>query len=237
MNLADISVLVIILGFGLIGSHVGFILSIYKIASYFLSVFLSIKLYPEVSKLLADTALFGNIKNAIYSNLLLRKGEAITQAGEQVKQAAVDAIVDKLPLPEFLKTKIASHIPGAHEVIDINKAMEAISGELAKIIISIISLIVLYIAIRIALIVIRHILIGITQLPIIKQFNKLGGFIFGALEGLLTIYVIVAILMLFNSSPSFTKVYEVIEQSTFAKYFFENNFIINFMFPSRTTIT
>ncbi len=233
MNLADIGVLSVIIGFGLIGLRTGLILSIFKIASYFLSVFLSIKLYPHFSKIIADSALFYNINNAILNNLLLQRAEAIKQAGEQAKQATVDAIVNKLPLPEFLKTYIVSHIPETSELIDINKAMEAISVQITNIIISIISLVILYIAIRIALVIAKHILEGITQLPIIKQFNKLGGFIFGAVEGLLTVYIIFAVIMLFNSSPTFLKVYEIINQSMFAKYFFENNFIINFMFPDR----
>jgi len=236
MNLADFGVLAVIIGFGLMGLYTGLILSVFKIASYFLSVFLSIKLYPQFSKMIANTALFDNIKNAILNNLLLQRAETIKQAGEQAKQATVDAIVNKLPLPEFLKTYIVSHIPETSELIDINKAMEAVSVQITNIIISIISLIILYIAIRIALIIVKHILEGVTQLPIIKQFNKLGGFMFGAFEGLLTVYIIFAVIMLFNSSPSFLKVYETIKQSMIAKYFFENNFIINFMFPNSTTV-
>ncbi|HOJ11091.1 MAG TPA: DUF5711 family protein [Clostridiales bacterium] len=58
----------------------------------------------------------------------------------------------------------------------------------------------------------KALLDGITQLPLIKQFNKLGGFVFGALEGLLTVYIIFAVIMLFNSSPSFITVYKTIEQ-------------------------
>ena len=80
--------------------------------------------------MLSDTAIFDNIKNAILNNLLLQRAEVITQVGEQAKQATVDAIVNKLPLPEFLKTYIVSHIPETSELIDINKAMEAISTQI-----------------------------------------------------------------------------------------------------------
>ena len=93
MNLADIGVLSVIIGFGLIGLRTGLILSIFIIASYFLSI----KLYPHFSKIIADSALFYNINNAILNNLLLQRAEAIKQAGEQAKQATVDAIVNKLP--------------------------------------------------------------------------------------------------------------------------------------------
>ena len=236
MNWADIGVLIIITGFALIGLNAGFILSIYKIASYFLSIWLSFKLYPKVSQVLMNTKIFENIKNTILNNLLLQKSEILVKAGEQAKQSAIDSIVNKLPLPEFLKSNIIKQIPEPEKLIDIPKAMDAISAELAKIIVSILSLIVLYIGIRIALIILRYLLEGITKLPLFKQIDKLGGFTLGALEGLLTVYIVCAILMLFNASPTYVKIYEVIEQSTIAKYFFENNFIINFMFPNKNNV-
>lgn len=49
MNLSDFVVLVIILGFGLMGLKMGFILSIFKIASYFVSIWISLKFYPKVA--------------------------------------------------------------------------------------------------------------------------------------------------------------------------------------------
>ena len=235
MNWADVGVLVIIVGFGLIGLNAGFILSVFKIASYFLSIWLSFRFYPKVSQLLMSTTIFENIKDAILNNLILQKGEILAKAGEQVKQAAIDTIVNKLPLPEFLKDSIVKQIPEPDKLVDIPKAMETISSELAEIIISVLSLIILYIGIRIALIIFRHLLEGITKLPILKQIDKLGGFALGALEGLLTVYIVCAVLMLFNASPTYVKIYEVIEQSVIAKLFFENNIIMNFMFPGKTT--
>ena len=74
---------------------------------------------------------------------------------------------------------------------------------------------------------------GITKLPVVKQIDKLGGFALGAVEGLLTVYIVFAILMLFNSSPSFRNVYETIEASKIARFFYENNFIVDFMFPGK----
>jgi len=55
MNLSDFVVLVIILGFGLMGLKMGFILSIFKIASYFVSIWISLKFYPKVAEILMKT--------------------------------------------------------------------------------------------------------------------------------------------------------------------------------------
>jgi hypothetical protein len=152
---------------------------------------------------------------------------------EQVKQAAANTVVERLPLPEFLKGSIVNQIPDPGKLIDVSKVMETISGELAKIIIYILSMILLYVFVRIAIIIVKYLLKGITKLPVVKQIDKLGGFALGAVEGLLTVYIVFAILMLFNSSPSFRNVYETIEASKIARFFYENNFIVDFMFPGK----
>ncbi|NSW90018.1 MAG: CvpA family protein [Firmicutes bacterium] len=233
MNLSDIAVVAIILGFALVGLKTGFILSIFKIASYFISIWISLKFYPKVAELLMKTKLFENIKTSILDNLLKQKAELISQTGQQVKEAAVNTVIEKLPLPEFLKGNIINQVPEPGKLIDVNKVMEIISGELAKIIIYIISMVLLYLAVRIAIVIVKHLLEGITKLPVFKQLDKLGGFALGAVEGLLTVYIVFAILMLFNSVPSFRQIHDAIGTSTIAKFFYENNFIIDFMFPGK----
>jgi len=115
--------------------------------------------------------------------------------------------------------------------VDVNKIIDAISGELAKVVIDIMSLVLLYILIRLALVFVRTILQGIARLPVFKQMDKLGGFAFGAVEGLMTVYIIFAIIMLFNAAPQFKPVFETVDSSTLARFFYQNNFIIEWMFP------
>lgn len=233
MNWGDFGVLAIILGFGLIGLKMGFILSVFKIASYFLSIWISLKFYPIVAEMLMKTQIFESIKNTIFNNLLKQKGTLISQAGEQVKQTAANTIVESLPLPEFLKGSIVNKIPDPGKLIDVEKIIETISGELAKMIIFILSMVLIYIVVRIAIVIVKYLLKGVTKLPVIKQLDKTGGLILGAFEGLLTVYIIFAVLMLFNSAPSFRQIHETIEASKIARYFYENNLIIDFMFPGK----
>ena len=80
------------------------------------------------------------------------------------------------------------------------------------------------------MILIKFVLQGIAKLPVFKQIDKLGGFALGAVEGLLTVYIVGAVLMLFSAAPYFKPVFESIEASIVAKFFYQNNFIINWMF-------
>lgn len=231
MNWTDLLVIALIGGFGFFGLRNGFIYSMFRLLSFFVSAVLAVKFYPLVSKILMKTAIYTDIKNSILKNLLLQQQAQAPKMDSQAKQAAADAIIGNLKLPGFLKETLVNHMPNPSKLIDLSQIMDNISGELAKMVIDIIALIVLYILIRIGLVFLRFILQGLAKLPVFKQLDKIGGFSFGAVEGLLTIYIVFAFVMLFSASPTFKGMYEAIDSSLLAKFFYQNNFIVNWMFP------
>jgi len=230
MNWLDVAVLALIGVFAIIGLSNGFIFSIFRLVSFFISIFLSLKLYPFLSSLLIKIGVYGKIQAAILKNLLGQAQVLAPDVDNQAKQVAADSIIKNLKLPGFLKGTLINKLPNPSELVDFSEAIESISNELANIITSIISLILIYIIVRIILIFARVILRGIAKLPIFKQMDKLGGLAFGAVEGLLTVNVFFAVLMLFNSNPKFEDLFAAIESSLIASFFYQNNFIINWMF-------
>lgn len=231
MNWSDFIVLGIILVFAFIGMSSGFVLTIFRVAAYFAGIIVSIKFYPVLSNILMKTAIYENIKNVIAENLLIRVTAMTPAIDGQVKQTTASAVVDNLGLPGFLKGPLATGLPDLTKLVDVNQITDMLSSRLAGLVIDVISLIVVYILVRIGLAFAEVILKGITKLPVFKQIDKLGGFSIGAVEGLLTVYIIFTLLLLFASSPSFVKIFEAIESSKVAKFFYDNNFIVNWMFP------
>lgn len=231
MNWSDMLVIGVVLVFGIIGLMNGLIFSIYRIASYFISVIISVKFYPVVAEFMMKTPLYTNIKALILKNLLVQQQAQTPGVNGQVKQAAADTVISSLHLPAFLKGTLISRIPDPSKLIDMTKIMDNISGQLAAIVIDVISLVLLYILIRVGLVFVKFILQGIAGLPLLKQVDKLGGFAFGAVEGLLTVYIVFAVLMLFHTSPQFKGFFDAVDNSSFAKFFYQNNFIIDWMFP------
>lgn len=227
MNWTDLVVIGIIVGFAVFGMRKGFILSVYRLISYVLSIFLAIKLYPFVSKFLTGTALYGNIKDYILKNLLLQQPDINSGA----KTAAADAVVNNLQLPGFMKDFLIDKFPNPTDIVDVSGIMEKISNELTGIVINVISLAVLYILVRVILIFTKFILKGIAGLPLFKQLDKLGGFGLGAVEGFLTVYILLAILMIFSTSPRFEGVFKDIDGSLITGFIYNHNFIISFLFP------
>jgi len=73
----------------------------------------------------------------------------------------------------------------------------------------------------------------ITRLPVLKQLDKLGGGIFGFLQGALIVYAVFALLLLINpvgnfaAPEQFSAINDAIYNSTVANLMYNNNFILN----------
>jgi len=231
MNWCDLLVLLIVGGFGIIGLQKGFVYSVFRLASFFISIIASVKLYPKIAELMVKTGIYTTVKASIFNSLISQNSELIPRTDGVVKDAAADVIVNRLTLPSFFKEIVLSRIPNASSIVDTNKIMNIVSAELAKIAIDIMSLILVYILIRTALVFMRSILQGVARLPVFKQIDKLGGFAFGAIEGMMTVYILFAFIMIFNAAPQLKPIFEMVDSSNLARFFYRNNFVIEWMFP------
>ena len=86
-------------------------------------------------------------------------------------------------------------------------------------------MIVLYIVIKIALRFVTALANLIAKLPILDQFNKLGGIVYGAIRGLLIIYVALLIIQFVGEVNPGNRVNEEIDKSFIGKEMYERNVI------------
>lgn len=230
MNWSDVAVISIIGGFAIIGLMNGFIFSIFRLASFFVSVFISIKFYPKISEILLKTRLYTGIRDSIFKNLTTQQPVFMPQIDSQAKNVVAETAISQIKLPGFMKSMILDKIPSPSSLIDTYKLMDIVSDELTIAVIGILSLILLYMLVSLALFFIKFILKGVAKLPIFKQMDKFGGFAFGAIEGLLLVYLVCAVLIVFSATPWFQPVLKSIDSSIAANFFYKDNFIINWIF-------
>ncbi len=226
MNWTDIAVFVIVAAFMVFGLKNGFLYSVFRLVSYVMSVVFAIKFYPVISNVLQKTVLYTNIKTAVINGIVKR------QMGNSAvpKEGTAQAIVDGLKLPGFIKDSINEKV-FQQDIFGFQKILDAVGSEIAMLVINILSVILIYLIIRCALIFIKVIIKTISKLPVFKQLDKTGGVVLGAIEGVLVIYVLCAVLILFSAFPKFEPTIESIEDSKFANYFYQNNFIVSWISP------
>ena len=110
-----------------------------------------------------------------------------------------------------------------------NGAISETSKSLSMNIIYGVTIIVLFIILRIALVFISAIANWVAELPILKQVNKAGGIIYGLLRGVLITYVILLIISLVITLNPQGSLNEYMNQTYLAKTMMEYN-ILNVFF-------
>lgn len=90
-------------------------------------------------------------------------------------------------------------------------------------------MIVLFIAIRIALIFVTVLADAIAKLPIINQINKTTGMLYGVIRGILVVYVALLILTIPGKMNPNNFLNSSVEQSILGKVMYENN-VLNVFF-------
>lgn len=90
-------------------------------------------------------------------------------------------------------------------------------------------ILLLYIGLRLALRFVTALANFVAKLPILKQFNKFGGAIYGILRGFLIIYIALLIINLVGEINPENKVVKSVEKSTIGNIMSDNN-VLNVFF-------
>ena len=201
----DILVIGIIALFIFLGYKQGLVKVAISILSFFIAIVVALIIYkPITNVIINNTSIDDNIKNAII--------QKITPEGIDKNQQVI--------IEDELTSKI---IGGA------NNTIEEIANTFSKKLIETTVLLIIYIAIKITLKFISALSNLITNLPILKQINKLGGIVYGLFKGVIIVYVILAIVYLV--SPLIKQdITKEINNTLITKQIYNNNIILNFIF-------
>ena len=186
---------------------------------------LAVGLVAFIGSLLIAFVLYRPISNAIIEN---------TQYDENIENAIIENFSVKEEVDK--KEENTDIIKYFENIVDdsVNKSRNEIVTEAAKIVsiksIEILTIIGLFIVARIVLILLTFVTDLITSLPILKQFNEIGGVLYGIVKSLLIIYFLLAIIFIIISSTGNIKIAEIINSTFITKFFYEHNLILNILF-------
>lgn len=212
----------------------GIILDIILIAIMAISIFLGYKkgLVKVAVKLCA--LLIAIIVTLVFyrpiSNLIIEK----TELDEKIESTIIENGTRKIE--ESDEEEKDNFLENMQKYVDDtvaqtqNEIVENAAKEISGRIINILVIVGLFIATRLILILLVFISDLITSLPIIKQFNELGGALYGIIRGLALIYIALAIVFLIVSMSANSSILTVINSSIITKFMYQNNILLNIIF-------
>lgn len=211
----DLIVVGIILLSTFLGYKKGLIGVAFKIVSFVIAIVITLILYVPVSNLVINHTEFDEtIETAIIEKLSISNIEENKEIKkEETNMPAV--IVD------YINTDIKDTV-----VTTQNSLVESVARDLAINIVKIGVMIVLFIVVKIALIFAKAVIEGIAKLPILKQFNEIGGIAYGILRGVIVIYVILVVVSLLIPVLNNDGILKTINETMLCKMLYNNNIIL-----------
>ena len=176
------------------------------------AVIISLVIYKPVSNIvIKNTEIDENIKKAIIENFMVKEEEEAAKDDEglmKYMEKYVDDAVNKT------KTQIV---------------IEA-SNIISEKVINIGVILAIFVIVRVLLILLVFVADIITELPIIKQFNDVGGLLYGIVKSLLIVYVLLAVVFFIVYTTGNTTISDTISNSFLTKFFYNNNILLNILF-------
>lgn len=200
----DLIIVAIILLFTFLGYKRGLIKVAIKLCTFIIAIIVAFVLYKPISNVVIEnTGIDESIETAITDRIL-------------PEGASVD---EEVELSNDLPSVILKN--GENTV-------QSIATSFSNTIIEAACFFIIFIAVKIILKFITALADLIAKLPILKQFNALGGTIYGVLEGLFLVFVGFAIISLIAPLID-VSILEAINSSTLGSIFYNNNILLNFI--------
>ncbi|MCI9246825.1 MAG: CvpA family protein [Clostridia bacterium] len=202
-----------------LGYHKGLTGSLLKIVSFVLALVIAFVLFKPVSSFVIDKTNWDeNLEQGIRDTILNSEKQEETVSQEENQN-----------MPSVMLDYINKTVENAG-----NEAKEAVADATARqVAIMIINSAVwfsLFLIARIVLVFVKGLTKIITSLPIIKQFDKLGGIIYGLVEAFIVIYVILAVLSFISPVVSGTGILDAVQKSFIGSVMYNNNLLLKLIF-------
>ena len=220
----DILALVLVVGMAVRAYRKGFV----RAALNFLPMVAALAairfLTPTVSELLRKTPFFDALTNTVGNGLHLENA-----IGDAAMQTQTD-IIQSMHLPDFLKESLVeNNNPVIYHLLDVESLQSYIAGFLANICINIISVLLVFIVVWLAVKFVLKALNLISKLPVLNFFNRACGFLVGLLKGLCVTWLICFVLTFFQCNSAFDFFFDALNLTHVALPLYENNILMYFI--------
>ena len=218
VDLIILAVLLICIGLGYKRGLTGCLL---KIISFVLAIVIACILFKPVANIIINNTQIDDDLEKSIKNIIVKTKEEI--------ENNVETINDNTTMPTVVEKYINETIENTSDDIR-EKVADATARKVAITIINAGTWIILFIIAKILLVVLKIISNWITKLPIIKQFDKLGGIIYGLAEALIIIYFAMAIISFISPMIPDSAIILSIKKSFLGSFMYNSNLLLKIIF-------
>ena len=220
----DILALVLVVGTAVQAYRKGFVRAALNVLPMVAARAATRFLTPTVSELLRKTPFFDALTNTVGNGMHLEN--AIGDAAMQTQTE----IIQSMHLPDFLKESLVeNNNPVIYHLLDVESLQSYIAGFLANICINIISVLLVFIVVWLAVKFVLKALNLISKLPVLNFFNRACGFLVGLLKGLCVAWLICFVLTFFQCNSAFDFFFDALNLTHVALPLYENNILMYFI--------
>lgn len=208
--IVDLIIIAVVLLFIFLGYKKGLTGSLIKLLSFIIAIVVAFVLYkPVANAVIENTVIDDNIRTTLSATL------GVENKTENTEENVPSTIMDN----------INKEIENATDEVKAN-----VIDHTTITIVNIGSGIVIFLAVRVILVIISLFAKILTDLPVIKQVDKLGGLAYGAIEGIVIVYAVLAVISLTSVIWANNAVVTAIAKSSLGEMLYNNNIILNLLF-------
>ncbi len=223
MNWLAIVVLIFLAIYIVRGYHNGFIKTVISMFTVVLALFIAYVGTSFLSGFLQENETIYNTVNSKVIEVMKIDTEAKSAVDQQ-------EYIESLPVPERLKNELEENNNSKiYELMDTSRFADYVAGYITCSIIKAISFVILFIALLIVIRIVAHILDIVSHLPVLNTINKLGGMAVGLVHGLVVLWVLCIVAMIYSATGPGIAIFEAIDDSAFLTCIYNNNLLIHFV--------
>lgn len=224
----DLVLIGIITAAVLIAKRRGFLKSSYNVLSLVITAVLIITLQEPFCTYLEGSALGTAVRTKVEEQVMGTAGEEMAQIEDTEDAETAVKVGEMMGLPSFLMNFLDEKLEKQAEAVETmkNDALAVLTDAVTEMILKIVSILLLFAVVRVGVFLLLRLLDLLFKLPVLHGINSFLGMLIGAVNGLLIVFILCALLTLLVPTDSMSALGEVIDKTLLVKYFYNNNLLI-----------
>jgi hypothetical protein len=231
LNIVDYIILGIILISVIFGLRRGFISGVLSLGSLLLSVFIAFQAYPTLAQnLQSNESLVNTLVHYTDASSRIKDLELALTPVSSLTQEALDRVMENAGLPAVFDTFVRQNVAQqAFSAIGSVNISEYLNQTIISVSLNILCFIICFAVAYIAFSLLSHMICYVFRLPVLRHLDALAGGLFGALRGVIIVFVLSAIVPIILTISPIEQVQQLIETSQLAGIFLKDNMIASIM--------